>query len=147
MDAGLYRYEPRNQCPYCLWSKHVMFGCDDRPPCDGMMRPVARACRLLVQECEGCGFTWVSYDEDWWAMLPPERQSQLIDLVFAETEQRNGCPVVLFTIRPEYRVARPPIPDGQLGARDRAARRPLPWDHGVAAREAVRLAGDPPGAQ
>lgn len=39
MDAGLYRYEHRNQCPSCLCSKHVLFGSPAHRPCDGLMRP------------------------------------------------------------------------------------------------------------
>jgi hypothetical protein len=124
MDAGLLAYEPRNQCQHCLWSRHVMFGCEDRPPCDGLMRPVARSARLVVQECEDCGFAWVSYDEDWWAALDARLQAGVINLAIAETARRNGSPVVIYQVRREYRVPVIAIPGDLLGARPLVAARP-----------------------
>jgi hypothetical protein len=88
------------------------------------MRPVARAARLLAQECEGCGFRWVSYDEDWWAGLAPGLQSELIDLALDAAGQLNGRPVIIFPVAPAYRVAATAIPGRLLRARERAARRP-----------------------
>ena len=125
MDAGLLTWEHRNHCPHCLWSRHVMFGCSFLPPCDGLMRPIrADGDPMLIQVCEDCGFRWVTYDEDWWAQLPPEQQTAVIDAAFAETRRQNRGPVLIFTPRAEYRTPQPAIRDKSLGTRERAARRP-----------------------
>lgn len=123
MDAGLLTWDARNQCPHCLWSKHVMFGCPGRLPCDAMMRPVARSARTVVQQCEDCGFRWVSYDEDWWAAQDTGLQVKMINLAFTASGQLNGAPVTVFGIRPEYRVRIIKIPRSQLGTRTRSVRR------------------------
>ena len=90
MDAGLRRYEHRNQCPWCLRSRHIMFG--PPPPCDGLMHPVEGACadtRLFATRCGDCGFLWITYDEDRWAALDPESQTALINAAYTETERQN----------------------------------------------------------
>jgi hypothetical protein len=126
MDAGLYHYEHRNQCPRCLYSRHIMFGTDRLLPCDGLMWPVPTTPadpRLLFTEC-GCGFRWVTYDEDWWAALSPAIQTDVINIAYLETERQNDQPVVIYRARPEYAMPPPRIPAAQLGTRTRAVRRP-----------------------
>jgi RNHCP domain len=126
MDAGLYRYEHRNHCPWCLHSRHVMFGTSRLPPCDGLMRPDTEhldARKLLIQQCD-CGFRWAAYDEDWWAALTPGTQTGVINAAYTETERLNGAPTIIYRARPLYATRPPRIPAGLLGTRTRAVRRP-----------------------
>ena len=123
MDAGLYRYEHRNHCPYCLWSKHIMFGTARLHPCDGLMKPAETYSSLIITEC-ACGFRWATYDEDQWATLDPEIQTAFINIAYAATERQNGKPLAIYIVKPEYVTYPPPIPSDQLGTRKRVERRP-----------------------
>ena len=126
MDAGLRRYEHRNQCPYCLYSKHIMFGTETLEPCDGLMRPGTRAAfdPFITQQCETCGFRWVNYLDDHWATLPPDQQVALINQCYERTERENRTPTVIYLPRPEYRTEPPRIPAALLGTRKRVNWRP-----------------------
>jgi hypothetical protein len=127
MDAGLYHYEHRNHCPYCLHSKHIMFGTTQLPPCDQPMSPRGTTPPrpyLFTQECEGCGFRWVTYLEDQWATLPPARQTELINAAYTETERLNGTPTAIYAVKPLYATQPPPIPPHALHTRTRVKRRP-----------------------
>lgn len=128
MDSGLYTYEYRNQCPYCLCSRHLMFGCLHLEPCGGLMRPAGTwlpSPVLLAQHCE-CGFWWVSYDEDWWAQLQPRRQTEMMNLALTETARLNHHRLLRFLAKPGYAAPPPPpIPDGDIDVRARVRQRPL----------------------
>ncbi len=119
MDAGLRRYEHRNHCTICLYSKHIMFGTADLEPCGGLMRPVYIKVPYICTECETCGYRWVNYDDDHWATLPPDEQTTLINQCYIQTEQENGTPTVIYTPSREYRTEPPRIPAALLGTRKR----------------------------
>ena len=126
MDAGLHHYEHRNHCPYCLYSKHILFGTATLPPCDRLMRPLGPTPgnpRLFTQEC-ACGFRWVTYLEDWWATLDPETQTALSNTAYTETERENGAPTIMYTAKPLYATPPPPIPARALHTRTRVKCRP-----------------------
>jgi hypothetical protein len=130
MDAGLRHYEHRNHCPWCMHSKHIMFGTAQLPPCDGIMHPTTPppADRTLIhgftQQCETCGFLWATYDEDLWAELPPERQTALINRAGAETIRQNNQPLTIHATAPRHATTPPPIPPAQYATRKRTGRRP-----------------------
>lgn len=128
IDAGLYHYEHRNQCPECSVSKHIMFGTPTLKPCDGLMRPVGiihgYSEPLLTTECETCGFRWVTYHEDHWATLTPVQQTALINLAYLHTERKNHHPTIIYKPSPEYCTPPPPIPAHLLNTRTRVTRRP-----------------------
>lgn len=130
MDAGLHHYEHRNHCPYCLHSKHIMFGTATLKPCDALMYPITPAHTetgqpmLLVQVCEDCGFRWVTYLEDHWATLPPARQTEIINAAWTETERLNSQPTIIHRAKALYATQPPPIPTQALHARTRVKRRP-----------------------
>ena len=124
MDAGLRRYEHRNHCPYCQWSKHILFGTPRLHPCDALMKPSPTTSLFINQDCDGCGFRWVTYDEDWWATLDPETQTEVMNAAWTETGQQNEKPLAIYIVRPEYRTPPPRIPPAFLGTRTRVKRRP-----------------------
>jgi len=127
IDAGLHHYDHRNQCPHCLHSKHIMFGTNQLPPCGQLMTPVMTTLTypsLLTQKCAGCGFRWVTYDENQWANLPPDRQTDVINAAYTETERLNGHPTIIYRPHPEYCTPPPPIPPHHLHTRTRVERRP-----------------------
>ena len=58
------RMYSRNECPECLWSKHVEFGVTSQPPCGAMMRGIRYDDDHITFRCTGCGFTyWATADE------------------------------------------------------------------------------------
>jgi len=126
LDAGLHHYEHRNHCPWCLWSRHIMFGTPTLKPCDQLMRPVAATTRprLFTQLCTGCGFRWVTYDENWWATLDPEPQTELINAAGTITVQLNVAPLIIYRAKPLYATQPPPIPPSALHTRTRVKTRP-----------------------
>lgn len=126
LDAGLNHYEHRNQCPHCMHSKHIMFGTPRQRPCGALMPPVKPipGITFYTSQCDGCGYQWVTYDEDWWATLTPDQQTAAINHAYTRTEQLNGQPVVTYTPHRKYRTEPPPIPAKLLGTRKRAERRP-----------------------
>ncbi len=124
MDAGLYHYEHRNHCPYCLWSKHILFGTDQLPPCDGLMEPAdVTTTPFLTQRC-ACGFQWATYLEDWWSLLDPETQTETSNAAWTKTERQNRVPTLIYTALPLYATQPPPIPASALNTRTRVKRRP-----------------------
>jgi len=123
MDAGLYHYEHRNHCPYCLYSKHILFGTAQHPPCDGLMHPTPAGSLSITQEC-GCGFRWATYLEDWWAKLDPETQTETSNTAWTETERLNETPTTIYTAKPLYATQPPPIPPQALHTRTRVKSRP-----------------------
>lgn len=64
-----------------------MFGTTLLKPCRGMMAPEERDDGFISQVC-GCGFTWVSYDEDAWFAMP-DREAQLAVMHRAEELTRG----------------------------------------------------------
>lgn len=127
MDAGLRRYEHRNHCPWCLWSKHIMFGTETLTPCDGLMEPAAFTTtppRFTTTECTSCGYRWVNYLDDYWATLPHGQQTALTGQCYELTERENRTPVVIYLPKPEYRTEPPRIPAALLGTRKRVNWRP-----------------------
>lgn len=123
MDAGLYHYEHRNHCPGCMYSKHIMFGTAQHPPCDQLMLPNSGTSVFTTQECP-CGFDWVTYNEDAWAFLDPATQTELINATGEKTVQLNGQPLLIYTVKPLYATQPPPIPAVALHTRTRVKCRP-----------------------
>jgi ribosomal protein S27E len=127
MDAGLYKYEHRNQCPTCGTSKHIMFGTAQLPPCDQLMRTVSITVTkppFIHTQCNGCGYWWVTYDEDHWSTLSPAAQTEMINAAWKHTEQKNKAPTLIYIPRAQYQTPPPPIPEKELGPRNRVVRRP-----------------------
>lgn len=123
MDAGLYHYEHRNHCPYCLYSKHILFGTAQLPPCDGLMEPAPTTSLHLTQQC-ACGFQWATYLEDWWSLLDPDTQTATSDVAWTETERLNETPTIIYRALSLYATQPPPIPTQALHTRTRVKTRP-----------------------
>lgn len=123
LDAGLHHYEHRNHCPWCHYSKHIMFGTAQLKPCDQLMHPTPTTTLFIVQHCP-CGFRWVTYDENWWAALDPPTQTVIINTAGAETLRLNAAPLIIYRAKPLYATQPPPIPPSALHTRTRVKTRP-----------------------
>ena len=73
-------FRSHDACPECEWSRHVVYGTNDQPPCGAMMEPVHMLLQnvthnaqgqfvtekvpFVVRRCLGCG---------WETTAPPQR--------------------------------------------------------------------------